>query len=179
MQLITQLPLLDEILEARREMLGAQYQPYKNHVYRMVNFCLAFHPCTGDDLEKIIIAACFHDLGIWPNDVVDYLPPSIELARAYLEDNQKHAWVDEISEMIDQHHKFRAVKNSAYPLVEIFRRGDWTDVSFGLRAFGLDKGFYKQVCAHFPNLGFHKNLMLLSKEEFKRHPLNPLPMMRW
>ena len=59
MQLITQLPLWDEILDARREMLGAQYQPYKNHVYRMVNFCVAHHPCTGDDLEKSSLPYAF------------------------------------------------------------------------------------------------------------------------
>lgn len=179
MNITEHLPLLEHILSERRTLLGTQYEPYKNHCYRMINFCLAFHPCEGEQLEKIIIAAAFHDLGIWPNDVVDYLPPSIALAQAYLKEHNQTEWLDEISEMIDLHHKFRSVKNSRFTLVEVMRKGDWTDVSFGLRRFGLDKRFYRAVCQRFPNLGFHKNLTRLTKEQFKRSPLNPLPMMKW
>ena len=110
---------------------------------------------------------------------MDYLAPSIELARDYLIENHHSAWVAEISEMIEWHHKVFMVKSDISPLVEIFRRGDWIDVSFGVCSFGMDKDFIKQVCAYFPNLGFHKNLIRLSKEEFKRHPFKPLPMMKW
>jgi len=173
------LPLLETILNERAEVIGSQFQPYKNHVYRVLNFCFAFHECRGDDEEKLIIAACFHDLGMWPGDVVDYLAPSISLAQEYLAQSGKTEWSAEISEMIELHHKFRAVRDARHPLVEVFRKGDWVDASLGMRRFGLPRADVREVQSAFANLGFHNNLMRLAWGEFKRHPFNPLPMMKW
>jgi HD domain len=173
------LPLLESILGERAQVIGSQFEPYKNHVYRVLNFCFAFHEGQGDDQEKLIIAACFHDLGMWPGDIVDYLAPSIALAQDYLLRRGKREWSAEISEMIDLHHRFRRVRNSQFPLVEVFRKGDWVDATQGLRRFGLPRADVKAVQSVFANLGFHKNLMRLAWAEFKRHPLNPLPMMKW
>jgi len=33
----------------------------------------------------------------------------------------------------------RTAKNFGYPLVEVFRKGDWVDASMGIRRFGLLK----------------------------------------
>ena len=107
------------------------------------------------------------------------LEPSIALAREYLKRSGRPEWRDEISEMIDLHHKFRAVKNSRYPLVEVFRKGDWVDATQGMRRFTLTRADVKSVQAAFPNLGFHNNLVRLAWGQFLRHPLNPLPMMKW
>lgn len=179
MKIQEQLPLLEKILGERSEIIGSQYLPYKNHVYRVVNFCFAFHECNDSEAEKIVIAGCFHDLGMWPNDLVDYLKPSIELAKKYLSENNQEEWSKEIELMIDLHHKFRQVTNCEYPLVEVFRKGDWVDASLGFRKFGLSREYVRQVQDTFPNLGFHDNLLRLAKEELKRNPLNPLPMMKW
>jgi len=173
------LPLLEEILNEWKETIGSQYEPYKNHVYRVVNFCFALHESTPDDKKKLIIAGCFHDLGIWPDDIVDYLSPSIELAKTYLKENNKEQWLTEIELMIDLHHKCRQVNNCEYLLVEVFRKGDWIDVSKGLRSFGLPKKSIQQVLKAFPNLGFHTNLMKLGTAELFKYHRNPLPMMKW
>jgi hypothetical protein len=175
----THIPLLESILGEWKSAIGSQYEPYKNHVYRVLNFCFIFHQCQDNDREKLIIAGCFHDLGIWPNDTVDYLPPSIELAKTYLKNQGKEEWTTEITRMIDLHHKFTPVPKSESRLVEVFRRGDWVDVTQGLRSFGLPKVYIQEVLKTFPNLGFHDNLLRLTKEEFKRNPLKPLPMMKW
>ena len=181
MTIETKLPLLESILGARQSMIGSQYEPYRNHVYRVLNFCFAFHPCSegSDDREKLVIAACFHDLGIWPDDVVDYLAPSIELAKQYLIGAGKQAWSAEIEMMIDLHHKFRKVTNCDCPLVEVFRKGDWVDASLGLRRFGLPRSYIRDVKKAFPNLGFHRNLLRLTMKQLRYHPLNPIPMMKW
>ena len=178
-QIHEHLPLLESILGEHAQAIGSQFEPYKNHVYRVLNFCFAFHQCEGDDQEKLIIAACFHDLGMWPDDIVDYIAPSIALAQGYLSQRGKSHWSAEISEMIDLHHKFRSVRNSQFALVEVFRKGDWVDATQGLRRFGLPGADVKAVQSVFANLGFHNNLMRLAWGEFKRHPLNPLPMMKW
>lgn len=179
MQIQANIPLLERILGERADMIGSQYLPYKNHVYRVVNFCFAFHECSGSDQDKLVIAGCFHDLGMWPNDTVDYLKPSIALAKTYLADHHQREWSTEIELMIDLHHKFRTIKNGEFPLVEVFRKGDWVDASLGLRKFTLTREYVRQVQATFPNLGFHDNLLRLAKAEFRRNPLNPLPMMKW
>ncbi len=173
------LPLLDAILDEHRDSLGPQYEPYRNHLYRVLNYCFAFHPCVGDDEQKLVIAACFHDLGIWPNDEFDYLAPSIAMANEYLLRINKTEWSDELTLMIDLHHRFRAYQNPDYPLVEVFRKGDWVDASLGWRRFGLPKNLVREVAAAFPNRGFHKNLTRLAIKQFLKSPWNPLPMMKW
>jgi hypothetical protein len=173
------IPLIEEILSPRAAVIGDQHEAYKNHVYRVLHFCFAFHQCEGDDEAKLVTAACFHDLGMWPGDVIDYLEPSIRLAQEYLKERGLASWIPEITQMIDLHHRFRKAPASAHPLVEVFRKGDWVDATKGLRRFGLTCGQVKEVQAAFPNLGFHNNLIRITCKEFWNRPLNPLPMMKW
>lgn len=79
MIIIESIPLLEQILIPWRSSIGADYEGYKNHVYRMIHYCFALHACNETAQQKIIIAACFHDLGIWSEQTIDYLPPSIIL----------------------------------------------------------------------------------------------------
>ena len=173
------IPLLETILEEYRDTIGSQFAPYRNHVYRVLNYCFAFHDCVGDDEKKLVISACFHDLGIWPDDNVDYLPGSIALAKQYLSRTNQSDWAPEISRMIDLHHRFRSCGNAEDRLVEVFRKGDWVDATMGWRRFGLNRNIISVVAQTFPNLGFHKNLMRLATKQFFKSPLNPLPMMKW
>ncbi len=101
------IPLLEEIFGTWENELGSDYEGYKNHVYQMIHFCFALHACTDEERKKIIIAGCFHDLGIWTNSTIDYLPPSIALAKKYVQQNNLEQWAHEIELMIDQHHKIR------------------------------------------------------------------------
>ncbi len=49
-----------------------------------------------------MIAACHHDIGIWSDHTVDYLPPSIREATQYLSIHQLSHWEEEITlEWID------------------------------------------------------------------------------
>ncbi len=52
MTIETNIPLLESILGARQSMIGSQYQTYKNHVYRVLNFCFAFHPCREGSEDR-------------------------------------------------------------------------------------------------------------------------------
>ncbi len=172
------IPLLEEILDKWRNELGEDYPGYRNHVYRMVHFCFALHDCSKEEREKIIIAGCFHDLGIWANGTVDYLPPSIALAKKYLKENGLEPWIPEIELMIDMHHKLRKHQDDRYPLVEVFRKGDLVDFSLGAVKWGLPRTYVKSVKHRFPNAGFHKRLVHLAGGWFSRHPLTPPPIMK-
>ncbi|MBD2182481.1 HD domain-containing protein [Planktothrix sp. FACHB-1355] len=179
MEILADIPLLEKILAPWQETMGSNYQPYKNHVYRVVNFCLMLHQCTPDDREKSIVAGCFHDLGIWTDKTVDYLAPSVKLAKKYLKENSQEQWSNEIELMIERHHQITKYRNSEYPLVEVFRKADWVDVSKGIRSFGLSKHDIQKVLDTFPNLGFHQILFNLAKAELLTYRRNPLPMMKW
>jgi len=174
-----QVPLLDDILSHWTEAIGGDYAGYRNHVYRIVNFSLAMRQCTDEERRKLIIAACFHDLGIWSDRTVDYLPPSIARSRAYLHDHALDRWLPEIEAMIAFHHQLTAHRDAAHPLIELFRRADLVDVSLGVVRFGLPTSYVRRVRAQFPNAGFHRRLARLAATGFLTHPLRPLPFFKW
>src|SRR5215218_9487768 len=119
MKIETYIPLIDEIVS------GPELAGYRNHVYRMVNFCFAQGDFDSEQKETIVIAGCFHDLGIWSADTFDYLPPSIALANEYLDKSVHQDWKAEVSTMIDLHHRVRKCPDNS--LKEIFRKGDLVD----------------------------------------------------
>ena len=179
MEIENRISLVEEILNARKLEMGNDYPGYKNHVYRMIHFCFALHDCKSEEREKIIIAGCFHDLGIWPDNTIDYLLPSIALANKYLTQNGLDHWFAEIELMIDMHHKLTPYRDERYPLVEVFRKGDLVDFSLGIVKCGLPKSFIKGVKERFPNAGFHKRLVQLKLGWVSKHPSNPLPILKW
>jgi hypothetical protein len=144
-----------------------------------VNLCLAIVGDRRVDLEKIAIAAVFHDLGIWTNITFDYIAPSVALAREHLATRGLADWIPEIQGMIVDHHKVTPSRANPQLLVESFRRADWIDVSRGLRTFGLPRTFIAAVDVTWPSAGFHRRLVQLTIERFWKHPITPLPMVKW
>lgn len=180
MEIDTNIVLLEDILAKYKDVMGDDFLPYKNHVYRVIHFCFLLRAdLKAAQKEKVIIAGAFHDLGIWTNDTLDYLPPSVALAKAYLKQRNRRKWSAEIALMIDLHHKLRPVEKDKPSLVEVFRRADLVDVSLGKVKFGLSKEDVKDVRTAFPNSGFHKRLTQLAVRELFRHPLKPFPFVRW
>jgi len=169
---------VDEVLRSHAAELGPDYAAYRNHVYRVLNLCVAQSSPDAESLEKVAIAAVFHDLGIWTDGTFDYLSPSIRLASAYLLRAGRAEWTTEIAAMILEHHKISRYRGGSGPLVESFRRADWIDVSLGLRRFGLPRSIVGPVLSAWPNAGFHRRLVQLSLARVRRHPRTPLPMIR-
>jgi len=115
----------------------------------MVHFCFALRDCTDDERRKVIIAGCFHDLGIWSDRTVDYLPPSVAREKDYLAQHALERWSPEIELMIAIHHKLRRYQDHRYPLVEVFRRADLVDVSLGLLRCGVTGAYIRRVRQQF------------------------------
>src|SRR5512133_2275143 len=157
--LLTSLPTVEEVLDIHASELGHDLIAYRNHVYRVVNLCLAILGDSRVDLEKIAVAAVFHDLGIWTNKTFDYIAPSVAIARKYLTARGMADWIPEIEAMIVDHHKVTASRPNQPSLAESFRRADWIDVTLGLRKFGLTQTFVAAVVARWPNAGFHRRLV--------------------
>jgi len=175
----TEMAAVETILGEWQTTIGGDYPGYRNHVYRMLHFCFALHPCREEERAKLIIAGCFHDLGIWSHHTFAYLDPSIALARDYLQQHGLEQWRPEIDLMIEQHHKLRPYIDGRYPLVERFRQGDLVDFSLGLITCGVQRDYIQQVQQCFPNAGFHRRLVQLTLGWFPSHPTNPLPVLKW
>ncbi len=178
MKLHEQAPILDEILESWRVVLGADFAAYNNHCYRVLNFSLASCGETAEAMSKVSIAVAFHDLGIWANNTYDYLEPSKQLCREFLVKTDQSQLSTEIETMIELHHKLRKYKANPNWLVEPFRKADWIDISRGRLKFELPSTFVAETLSKFPNAGFHKRLVALTVQRLKTHPFSPLPMMR-
>lgn len=171
--------LLADLLEPWRRVIGADFQGYKNHCHRMVTFCLLLRPATPEEEQKIAVAACFHDIGLWTAGTLDYLPPSAILAADCLRAQGRADWVQEVGLMISEHHKLTAFADPHHPLVEAFRRADFVDFSLGALRFGLPRSAVRQVKAQYPNAGFHRALVRMASRWIIRHPFRPVPMMKW
>ncbi|SFH55881.1 HD domain-containing protein [Planctomicrobium piriforme] len=173
------IPTLDAILDAHAADLGEDDLAYRNHAYRVANICAMLSPNPPENIEKIAIAAAFHDLGIWTDKTFDYLQPSIRLVTAHLDRLGKSEWATEICEMILQHHKLSPYRGNSQWLVEPFRRADWMDVSCGLLNFGLSRNFLRELFVKWSSAGFHRRLVSLEMKHLLSHPWNPVPMMKW
>jgi hypothetical protein len=188
--MLTDVAILETVLEQHRLALGPDFHGYRNHAYRVLNLCRRL-ASPSVDVEKIAVATAFHDLGIWSDRTFDYLTPSANLAAAYLYQIGRAAWTPEITVAILHHHKIspsvvvpRRIGhlgpdgNTGDSLVEPFRRADWIDVSRGIVSFGVPRQFVRQLQERWPDAGFHWRLVQLSLRRFREHPLNPLPMLR-
>jgi hypothetical protein len=177
-ELLIELRTLDEVLKAHRAELGGDLIGYRNHAYRVVNLCAALAPLAGDGLEKVVVAAAFHDLGIWAARTFDYLAPSARLAQKHLAAVGRTDWISEVDTMILAHHKLTPPRAPAPALAEAFRKADWIDVSCGLLRFGLPRPRVRIILSTWPSAGFHRRLFQLTLGRLRTNPFNPLPMIR-
>lgn len=173
---LTEITELDDVLNAHAAALGGDFTGYRNHAYRVMTLCRALSP-SGDQ-RKIVLAAAFHDLGIWTGATFDYIPPSVDLANAHLLASNRSPWTPEIETTIREHHKLTPYRPNPDWLVEPFRKADLIDVSRGIVTFGLSRALIKDLFTQWPSAGFHKRLVQLSLKRFATHPFSPLPMVR-
>lgn len=169
--------IIEDLMQKFKPAMGADYEKYKNHVYRVFSNCLLIDSDKINE-EKYAIATVFHDIGIWTDHTIDYLNPSVERAKIYLTETGKQDWINEITLMIYWHHKVSKYKGEHEKIAETFRKADWIDVSLGLLSFGFDKKKIKAARRRLPNRGFHWFLVKQIIKNLFKHPLNPLPMFK-
>jgi hypothetical protein len=176
-QLIYSNKIIEDLIQEFKPALGEDYSKYKNHVYRVFSNCILIDDQKINE-DKYAIASVFHDIGIWTDNTIDYLEPSIEQAKIYLLRTNKKNVIDEVTHMIYWHHKINNYKGKYEEIVEAFRKADFIDVSLGLINFGFDRQTIKENNIKFPKLGFHIFLIKRIIKNFFRHPLKPLPMFK-
>jgi hypothetical protein len=78
--------------------------------------------------------------------------------------------------LITEHHRLRPVDDH---VTETFRKADLVDVSHGLLHNRIGRSAIRAAVAQLPYNGFHVFLAKGLTGYAVRHPLRPLPMMRW
>jgi hypothetical protein len=173
-------PLIDEILDARRDYArgdAAAFLGYRNHAHRVHNFARSIAALSGDDEDKLAIAAAFHDLCVF--DGLNYIEPSIEEAGRYLRETGRGGWDREVALVIAFHHRVRPYRGDHARLVEPFRRADWNDFTMGLVKGGIPRDVRKAAEAELPVGDFiPKAIIRLTLGWLPRHPLRPAPIFR-
>jgi hypothetical protein len=169
---------LDAILDRHRADLAADFTAYRNHCCRVATLCASQVSGGPDAIEQVAVAAALHDLGIWADRTFDYLEPSVRLARRHLLASGRSAWLPAVTAAILEHHRITRYRGEHAWLVEPFRRADWMDVSLGLVPSGLSHELFRTALARWPRAGFHRLLARLAWRHGRRHPTNPLPMLK-
>ncbi|HEY1841751.1 MAG TPA: hypothetical protein VGG53_16330 [Mycobacterium sp.] len=173
MQVVTAHPIVDAVLDRHRDALADDLTAYRNHVYR----CISYHQVLlGFSIPDVAaLAWATHDLGIWTVGTFDYLAPSADLAAAYA-DEFGIADIDRLRALVTEHHRLRRVDDH---VIETFRKADLVDVSRGLLPNRIGRSAVRAAVAALPYRGFHAFLAKGLTGYAARHPLHPLPMLRW
>ncbi len=173
MEVVTSHPIVDAVLDRHRDALGDDLSAYRNHVYRCITY---HHLLLGFSIPDVAaLAWAVHDLGIWTAGTFDYLTPSADLGA-------QHAGefgvtdIGQLRALVTEHHRLRRVDDR---LTETFRQADLVDVSHGLLHNRIGRSAVRAAVAQLPYCGFHAFLAKGLTGYAARHPLRPLPMMRW
>lgn len=171
--------VVDGILDDWATVIGKNYNRYRNHVYRVFNYSMAFNDYRNQDEATIAFAACFHDIIVWSEHKFENQTLNIEEVKEYIANQELGVDLHVVSLMIKNHHKVRSYVGEEERLVENFRKADLTDVSKGRVRFGL-KQHSVQLCQDtFAYKGFHSAMRRKTISNFIRRPFRPLPMPKW
>lgn len=169
---------IEAILECHRADLGADFATYRHHVYRVATLCLSQARVDDGGPDLVAVTAACHDLGLWVSGTFDYLEPSVRLAHEHLRAMGGAELVPAVAAAIREHHRITPYAGEHAWLAEPFRRADWMDVSGGLPVWGLSRDLFRAALGRWPRLGFHQRLARHAWRHARRHPLNPLPMLK-
>lgn len=175
--LITSHPVIDEVLQAHREAIAPLFHVWHTHSYRMLNICV--HACPREPVDKFAVAIAFHDLPAAIDGDLRYLEPAAALARTWLADHDLTEWEPEVRAMIVNHHKIRPYTGPHAAAVDAFRRADWIDVALGRWSAGQDKNLVARINRELPLKDGRRALRSIVLPYALRHPLKPLPNLRW
>ena len=158
------LPRVDELLDRYRSLIGDDYEGYRNHVYRTTTYAMHFLRNSKSHQPLVETAFVYHDIGLWTDRELAYLEPSEDVA---LRDNEELGLgldPEGLRLAIHWHHKVFRYRGPYEEVVEACRKADWIDATQGWSRKGISRKAIRAVEAAFPNCGFHRTLLRLTKE---------------
>lgn len=166
--------IMDSIFSDYEAVLSRDFQPYRNHCFRVFNYMEYFFLSDRDAYVAAVLIP-FHDLGIWTHKTMDYLQASCEEAESYVNKHKIEISRDTIHDVIKHHHKLTSATTE---LAEKLRKADLIDLSQGFIRYNLPKSLFKEIKKSYPYLGFHHRIYSKVMNYAWRHPLKPFPMLK-
>lgn len=180
---------VEQHLAQYKDVIGHDYEAYRNHIYRVLTYALHIFKKPSEKQMRVLAAGLvYHDLGLWSDNDLDYLVPSITRAKKNLAalgftEEELHI----VSDIIMWHHKVTPFYGNNtckdhVALVEAVRRADWIDATKGLVSKGMPRQHIAKVQGKIANAGFHQALLefgyKLHRWNLPRH-LEILRIFRW
>lgn len=164
--IITSHPTLDAHLQGFRDDLGDDYDKYRNHCLRVLNFA-KYHlgtDATDSELDLIAIGLAYHDIALWSDSKLNYLEPSADQLKKHFEDDDTLSPVDVETavQIVLQHHKVTDWQGPNQRIVNAVRKADWADATMMVK-FGLPNDLLLQAYDEIPEGGFHLMLAQFGK----------------
>jgi hypothetical protein len=150
---------LESKLTEFKSILGADYDGYKGHLYRVLTYTQHFRNNDETYLPLIAIALVYHDIGLWTDAELAYLEPSIAqghkdtIVQAYSPEEQRL-----FDDIIFWHHKITDFHGPHEDIVNAVRKADWIDANMGMISKGMPREHIAKVMLEIPTDGFHQTL---------------------
>jgi hypothetical protein len=132
------------------------------------------------DRELLLCAAWLHDAGLYPGAATQeaYVRDGRRLAERVLAPFEwPAARLQRVGDAIEFHHELRP-QWRAGPEVELLRRADLVDLSFGRVRLGLDPAWLRDLAARVPRDGMLREIGGLVVKAARARPLT-LPAIFW
>ncbi|KAJ1462697.1 hypothetical protein M885DRAFT_557484 [Pelagophyceae sp. CCMP2097] len=157
---ITEHEVLEKHLAPFAESVVGDLPGYRGHMYRVLSYTL-FQLGSAEHIEAISMALVFHDLGLWTDNDLAYIEPSVSRATNYMTEKEvAPETMQLVNDLIASHHKVTPFTGPHADVVEAFRKADLTDFSLGLLQ-SVGRHNVAKVMAALPNAGFHLSLIRL------------------
>ena len=152
---------VEKYLTPYRSLIGADYNGYRGHIYRVLTYSLHFLKASeggirDEMIDALSAALVFHDIGLWTAGRLDYLDPSIEEAFTKLSLSEEA--MNLVRDVILYHHKVTPFSGPNADIVNAARKADWIDATMGLVSKGMPKEHIHKVESEIANAGFHDTL---------------------
>jgi HD domain len=175
-------PAERDALQRLRTATGAVDGPMERHCLRARYIAAELAGRRGWEIdgELLTVAAILHDIGLYPSASRGgvYTADGAELAREIL---PGHGWsaerVERCAEAIDRHHELRSQLGFGGE-VEALRLADLVELSGGLIAFGLDRGWLRELGRTVPRRGLAGELVREVGRALRERPLT-VPRIFW
>lgn len=149
--------VIEEHLNKYKDVIGADFDGYRNHIYRVLTYATHFLDTELKNIDVIGTALVYHDIGLWTAGTLAYLEPGVKLARTRSQAGKyTQEQLDLQDSIITNHHKIWPVQNARE--VEAVSLADWIDATNGVFNKGMPTKHIAVVKVAIPTAGFYKTL---------------------
>eukprot|EP01084_Bolivina_argentea_P259564 437998_1 len=175
---VTTAPTMEKYLAKHKSMIGKvsehEYLAYRAHLYRVLTYSIYFleneYPLFKANKDKykelMEVALVYHDIGIWANDEVNHVYPSIRFMNKQKFDDYSPEDTQLIYDIARYHHKITPYTSDTLTInnaiINAVRISNTIDLFHDTIHMGLSSKHIDFVMEKIPDPGFHGILLRLA-----------------